>query len=84
MLSSRNPNEVWETVHRILDPPNKCINQNPDSLNQYFTELASELINKENVAFDQKKLATTIPEQEPDGAFVIKHTTITVVNKFIS
>ena len=26
-LSSRNPKEVWETVHRILDPPKKCINQ---------------------------------------------------------
>ena len=24
-LSSRNPKEVWETVHRILDPPKKCI-----------------------------------------------------------
>ena len=83
-LSSRNPKEVWETVHRILDPPKKCINQNPERLNEYFTELASKLINKENVAFDQTKLATIIPEQESDGAFVIKHTTFTEVNKFIS
>ena len=31
-LSFRNPKEVWETVHRILDPPKKCINQNPEIL----------------------------------------------------
>ena len=83
-LSSRNPKEVRETVHRILDPPKKCINQNPERFNEYFTELASKLINKENVAFDQTKLATIIPEQESDGAFVIKHTTCTEVDKLIS
>ena len=32
--------------YRILDPPKKCINQNPNSGNQYFTELASKLIKK--------------------------------------
>ena len=61
-----------------------CINQNAESLNRYFTELASKLINKENVAFDQTKLATIIPEQESDGTFVIKHTTFAELNKFIS
>ena len=61
-----------------------CINQNAESLNRYFAELASKLINKENVAFDQTKLATIIPEQESDGAFVIKHTTFAELNKFIS
>ena len=45
-LSSGYPKEVWGTVHRILDPPKKCINQNPNSGNQYFTELASKLIKK--------------------------------------
>ena len=83
-LNSRNPKEIWKTVHRILDPPKKCINQNPESLNQYFTELACKLINEENVVFDQTKLATIIPEQESDGTFVIKHTTFTELNKFIS
>ena len=62
----------------------KFINQNLERLNEYFTEFASKLINKENIAFDQTKLATIIPEQESDGAFVIKHTTFTEVNKFIS
>ena len=75
-LSSGNPKEVWETAHWILDPPKKCINQSPESLNQHFTELAPKLINKENVAFDQTKLKTTIPEQESEGAFRrICHTT---------
>ena len=75
---------MWETNHHILDLPKKCINQYPESLNQYFTELASKLINKENAAFDQTELATIIPVQESDGALAIKHTTFTEVNKFIS
>ena len=83
-LISGNPKEVWETAHRILDPPKKCINQSPESLNQYCTKFASKLINKENVAFDQIKLATIIPKQESDGTFVIKHTTFTEVSEFIS
>ena len=49
----------------------KCINQNPEGLNHNFTELACKLINKENVAFDETKLATIIPEQESYGTFVI-------------
>ena len=55
-------------MHRILDPPKKRINRNPESLNQYFTELVSKLINKEHVTFDQTKLATIIPELEFDAA----------------
>ena len=62
----------------------KCINQNPESFNQYFTELTSKLINEENLAFDQAKLEPIISEQESDGAFVIKHTTFTEVSNFIS
>ena len=89
-LISGNPKEVWETAHRILDPPKKCPDikytkyQSPESLNQYCTKLASKLINKENVAFDQIKLATIIPKQGSDGTFVIKHTTFTEVSEFIS
>ena len=40
--------------------------------------------NKENVGFDQTKLATIIPEQESDVAFVIIHTTFAYINKFLS
>ena len=75
---------MWETNHHILDLPKKCINQYPESLNQYFTELASKLINKENVLFDQTKLGAIIPEQKSDGAFVIKYNTLSKVSKSIS
>ena len=44
---------------------------------------ASKLINIENVSFGHTKLVTIIPEQECDGAFVMKHSTFTEVNKFI-
>ena len=68
----------------ILDPPKKMYQPNSESLNQYFTELASKSIIKENVAFYQTKLGTNIPEQESDGAFVAKHISLTEINKFIS
>ena len=61
----------------------KWINQSPESLKQYFAESASKLINIENVSFGHTKLATIIPEQECDGAFVKKHSAFTEVNKFI-
>ena len=28
-LSSKNPKEIWSTIHRILDPPSQRINQDP-------------------------------------------------------
>ena len=80
--SFQNPNEVWETVHCIIDATKKCIIQDPEMLNEYFTELATKLINKDNLAFDQTKLATIIPEQESDSAFIIKRGTFTEGNKF--
>ena len=49
-----------------------------------FYRIISKLIKKENVAFDQTKLATIIPEQESDGAFAIKHIAFTELNKLIS
>ena len=52
-LSSKNPKEVWETVNRILDPPKNLIKHDPGDLDRYYTELASTLTNKENMAVDQ-------------------------------
>ena len=76
-------NVVEKKVNLKWNRMGKVLRNVFDSIWQYFTELAPKLINKENAAFDQTKLTPIIPEQEPDGAFVIKHTTFTEVNKFI-
>ena len=66
--------EVWQTVNRIVDRLKNQINDYPGDLNQYYTELASTLMNKEDIAFDQSLLANILPELEKDNTFVIQHT----------
>ena len=66
--------EVWKTVNRIVDRLKNQINDYPGDLNQYYTELASTLMNKEDIAFDQSLLANILPELEKDNTFVIQHT----------
>ena len=59
--------EVWKTVNRIVDRLKNRINDYPGDLNQYYTELASTLMNKEDIAFDQSLLANILPELEKDN-----------------
>ena len=82
-LSSKNPKEVCETVNRILDPSTNQIKHDPGDLNRYYTELASTLTNKENIAFKQSLLANILPELEKDCTFV-QHATYTEVKNIIS
>ena len=82
-LSSKNSKEVWETVHRIINPPKKRIKLNPNDLNRYFTTLASKLCEKDNKAFDQQKFLNSLPKERSNNAFVIKHTNYAQVRKFI-
>ena len=65
-LSSKNPKELWEMVNRILDLLKNRIKHDPGDLTRYYTELASTLTNKENIAFDQSLLANILPELEKD------------------
>ena len=69
VLSSKNLKEVWETVNFIFDPPKNRIKHNPGHLNQYYTELASTLTNKENIPFDQLLIANILPELEKDRIY---------------
>ena len=84
VLSFKNPKEVCETVNRILDPSSNQIKDDPGDLNRYYTELASTLTNKENIAFDQSLLANILPELEKDHTFIIQNTTYTKVKNIIS
>ena len=56
----------------------------PGDLNRHYPELASTLINKENIAFDQSLLANILRELEKDNTFVIEHITYTEVKNNLS
>ena len=45
-LSSKRPKEIWQTIHRILDPNKKRIDFEPDKLNSYYTTMAQKLTGK--------------------------------------
>ena len=47
-LSSTNPKTVWNSTDRILNKQQKRINHEPSEMNNYFSNLAANLANKEN------------------------------------
>ena len=44
-LSSKRPKEVWNTIHRILNPSQKSIDADPDVLNEHYNTTAVRLLN---------------------------------------
>ena len=55
-LASKNPKTVWNSIDRILNKQQKRINHKPSEMNNYFSNLAANLTNKENTL---SKLKTT-------------------------
>ena len=53
---SKNPKTVWNSIDRILNKQQKRINHKPSEMNNYFSNLAANLTNKENTL---SKLKTT-------------------------
>ena len=45
-LSSRRPKEVWQMIHRILNPNYKPLSVDPNQLNQYFNTTSERLTPK--------------------------------------
>ena len=44
-LSSRNPKEVWQTIHRVIKPNPKPLRHDPEEVNTYFIDTASRTVN---------------------------------------
>ena len=81
-LSSKNPKEIWSTIHRILDPPSQRINQDPDKLNEHYTSLASKLCNKPNNSFKEGDILNSHHVDSPES-FEIEHTSYETVHKIL-
>ena len=53
-MSSKRSKVIWSTIHQILHPNPKPINEDPEKLmNAYFSKLAEELTGKESIPPDQ-------------------------------
>ena len=48
--SSNKPKEVWNTINRILNPPPKPISIKPDTMNNYFVNIAKQTVKKDPVS----------------------------------
>ena len=58
-LSSNKPKEVWKAISSILNPPPKPKSIKPDTMNNYFVNLAKQTVKKDPVsAEDIEKLIT--------------------------
>ena len=68
-------------MKRILKPQQRRLRQNPNELNEYFSNLAATLTNKQNEPLDQKQISDLLPTVENDNAFHIKYTSYAEVHK---
>ena len=50
--SSKRPKEIWSTIHRILHPNPKPINEDPEKMNAHFSKLAEKLTGRESISCD--------------------------------
>ena len=58
-LYRQKPKEVWDTINSILNPPPKPISIKPDTMNNYFVNIAKQTVKKDPVSpEDIEKLIT--------------------------
>ena len=43
-LSSKKPKEVWQVIHRILNPSQRPLQKDPETLNKFFASTAERTI----------------------------------------
>ena len=83
-LSSNRPKEVWQTIHRILNPSNNPLDEDPDKLNQHFNTTSERLTPKLRKSSEELR---SIIDNLPDHAahsFVLRPTTYEEVKSAIN
>lgn len=84
-LSSHRPKEVWQTIHRILNPNYSPLSVDPDQLNQHFNTTSERLTPKLRKPTEElKSIINNLPD-EPVSAFALRPATYdevrTAINK---
>jgi len=59
-LSSKKPKEIWSTIYRILNPPEKRITANPETLNNHFATMATRLTGASATEIDMSRYNSTV------------------------
>ena len=83
-LASKNPKTVWNSIDRILNKQQKRINHEPSQTNNYFSNLAANLTNKENTKSNLTSLLNNLPDENYDQSFHLNHTNYNEVYKIIT
>ena len=66
-LSPNKPKEVWNTISSILNPPPKPISTKPDTMNNYFVNLAKQTVKKDPVSPEDIEKLVTQMSTNSDG-----------------
>ena len=46
MFQSKNKNDTWKVIHRVLSPNPKALKVDPEKLNEFFNKTAERLVGK--------------------------------------
>ena len=66
-LSSNKPKEVWNTINSILNPLPKPISIKPDTMNNYFVNIAKQTVKKDPVSSEDIEKLITQMSSNSDG-----------------
>ena len=83
-LSSKNLETVWNSIDCILNKQQKRINHEPSEMNNYFSNLAANLTNKESTKSNLTSLLNNLPDENYDQSFHLNHTNYNEVYKIIT
>ena len=68
ILTSKNSNEIWKIVHRILNPSNKILEVDTNELNKYFNQTGKRLTTTKPHSNDELKNLFQLQNVSCEGA----------------
>ena len=81
-LSSKKPKELWQIIHRILQPNPQPVEADPDNLNNHFSSTAQRLLGSTPLTKDELgEMINSLPGHEHLNLFNLHQVTHTEVLK---
>ena len=82
VFQSKNKNDIWKVIHRILSPNPKTLKVDPEKLNEFFNKTAERLVGKRKT--DDATLRSYISSlKDKSNSFKLRLVTPTEVSKCI-